>query len=247
MSLDVKIQNICEDVINWERLSFQNDRRTLNLSYPVSSVASLRLRINNVVQNKNTYTVYMDNTSLTEIPKSYVYLKKVCKSYNPLVEVRYTTIKTYCPRCAGLRYIDDFRYNVDGDVRSVNNELFLIQTLEKHIVTQISSNKYHTWIGTTLHELVKNKITDMSYIESKIKDDIVKAVNDLKKLQAQYQKTKRPVTKGELFGQLLDVVVQQDAKEPTTVHALVKFTAQSGKTLEYEQLFEFTELRRRSI
>lgn len=246
MSIDIKIQNICDDVINWERLSLNSDRRRINLSYPVSSVSSVSLRINGVIQEKGSYKVYSDIDSFATIPKAYIILDKVSKLYNPLIEVKYVTIKTYCPRCAGLRYIDDFKYDPNKDLVTVKDELLLIQTLEKHIVTEVNSNPYHTWVGTSLHELVRNKITDIDFIKTKIRDDVNKAVDDLKRLQAQYQKTRRPISKGELFGQLLSVDVRRDSQEPTTIHAIVRFTAQSGKTLEYEQLFEFSELRRRT-
>lgn len=245
MSIDLKIQNKCDDVINWERRSLGPDRRRINLSYPVASVSSLRLRINNVIKKPNTYSVATVRDPLSEVPTTHILLREPNRLYNPIIEVRYVTIRTYCPKCAGLRYIDDIAYGPDQDAVTVSDELLLIQTLEKHIVTELESNPYHTWVGTTLHELVKTKITDIQLITSRIKDDINKAVSDLKKVQAQYQRTNRPVTRGELFGQLLEVDVRRDSQEPTTIHAIVRFTAQSGKVLEYEQLLEFTELRRR--
>lgn len=245
MSIDIKIQNKCDDVINWERRNLNSDRRTIDLSYPVASASSVSLRINNVIISPTAYLIYTDRNSLTLIPQAHIKLKEICRLYSPLVEIKYVTIGTYCPKCAGFKYVDDYKYGPDKDVVTVSDELLLIQTFEKHIVTHLNSNVYHKWVGTRLNELVKSKITDISFITSRIKDDIVKASNDLKKVQAQYQRSNRPVTKGELFGQLLDVGVRRDEQEPTTIHALVKFTAQSGKTLEYEQLLEFSQLRRR--
>jgi hypothetical protein len=198
-----------------------------------------------MVQDSRTYRIFMANDPTALIPRSYIQMKLVSRLSNPLVEVRYVAVKTYCPKCVGVRYIDDFSYGPDKDLVTVSDELLLIQMLEKHLVTEIQSNPYHSWVGTSLHELVKHKITDMPLITMRIKDDVNKAVTDLRKLQAQYQKTRRPVTSGELFGELLEVDVRPDAAEPTTVHALVRFTSQSGKVLEYEQLLEFSELRRR--
>lgn len=246
MSIDIKIQNRCDDVINWERIALGLDRRTIRLSYPVASVASVSLRINSVVQDPRSYQVSLNYDPTALVQKSSIFLNTVSRLYNPLIEVKYVAVKTYCPKCAGIRYIDDVSYGPDKDTVTVGDELLLIQTLEKHIVTEIQSNPYHSWVGTSLHDLVKQKITDLPLITMRIKDDINKAVADLRKLQAQYQKTRRPVTRGELFGELIDVQVSPDAKDPTAVHAIVRFTAQSGKTLEYEQLLEFSELRNRS-
>lgn len=245
MSIDLKIQNKCDDIINWERRSLGPDRRRINLSYPVASTSSFKLRINNVIQKPTVYSVITVKDTLSEIPSTHVMLREPNRLYNPLIEVKYVTIRTYCPKCAGLRYIDDIRYGPDQDTVTVSDELFLIQTLEKHIVTELESNPYHTWVGTSLHELVKTKMTDIQLITSRIKDDINKAIANLKKVQAQYQKTNRPVSRGELFGKLIEIDVRRDSREPTTIHAIVRFTSQSGKVLEYEQLLEFTELRRR--
>lgn len=245
MSIDIKLQNRCDDVINWERKTFLADRRTIQLTYPVASVASVVLRINGVIQDPTTYKVLFDNDPLALIPTSHILMNEVSRLFAPIIEVKYVAVRTYCPKCAGLRYIDDFSYGPGKDWVTVSDELLLIQTLEKHIVTELRSNRYHTWVGTTLHDLVKQKITDLPLITTRIKDDVNKAVSDLKRLQAQYQKTRRPITRGELFGELLEVDVRPDSTEPTTIHAIVRFTSQSGKVLEYEQLLEFTELRRR--
>lgn len=245
MSIDFKIQNKCDHIINWERSSFETDRRTINLSYPVASVASLSLRINNVIKDKSEYSVYLNKSTLNLIPKSYILMRRVSLLNSPLVEIKYTTYESFCPKCAGRKYIDDIKYRPDKDISTVSDELLLIQTLEKHIVTQIRTNQYHPWIGTSLHDLVSSKITDLDLIRSRVQDDVRKAVNDVRNVQDQYVKTGRPVTLGELFGELLSVEVEKNGSEISTINVTVRFTAQSGRTLQYEQLLELAELRQR--
>ena len=246
MSIDYKIQNKCDHVINWEDIPLQADRKTVYLSYPVGSEASLQLRINNVVWNKSLYNITTNKTYKDGIfSKTYIMFKDSTKLFNPLVEARYTTTSSFCPKCAGVKYLDDIIYGPNRDVVTVKDEYLLIQTLEKFIITKLNSNPYHTWLGTSLHTLIGSKINNLSFIKSKVFDDVKKAVDDLKGTQDQYVKSGRDVSHGELFGDLLSIEVNPDTVDPTTVSVLVKFTARSGKALLFEQLMELTDLRRR--
>jgi hypothetical protein len=245
MSLDLKLQNVCDHTINWERIAFPVDRRTLSPSYPLGAVSSFGLRINNVPIESSAYSIFLNKNDLVMSPKSIVYLKEPCKLYYPIVEMKYTTLKTYCPKCAGSRFLDDFVYGPNKDVVTTKDEYLLIQTFEKLIVTKVNSNKYYRWIGTSLHDLIGTKITDLDYIKNKITEDVRKAVDNLKTIQNQYLSTGRSVSSGELFGKLIDVVVSQYESDPTMVEALIKFTAQSGKSMELQQLVELSQLRQR--
>jgi hypothetical protein len=126
----------------------------------------------------------------------------------------------------------------------MKDEYLLIQTFEKLIVTKITSNKYYSWIGTSIHDLVGQKISDLDYLKTKIVEDIKKAANDLKDIQNQYISSGRSVSQGELFGQLLSVDVNPQT-DPTTIEVLIGFTAQSGKSLQLQQFVELSQLRQR--
>jgi hypothetical protein len=244
MSIDFKIQNKCDHIINWEATPPQADRKTIYLSYPLASVASLYVRINNVPLDKSRYNIITQNSVQQGVFfKTYLTLRTSTRLFNPLVESRYTTMSTYCPKCAGENYLDDIIYGPSKDIVTVKDEYLLLQTLEKFIITQIDSNPYHTWLGTTLHTLVGSKITDVNLLKSKIYDDIKKAVDDLKSIQAQYVKSGRPVSLGELFGNLLSVNVNQNEADPTTINVVVNFTAQSGRNLSLTQPVELQQLQ----
>lgn len=245
MSIDFKIQNTCDHYINWESLLFYNDSKTIKPSYPIGAVRSFVLRINDVIIDPSRYDIFLNNDGMDLSPKSLVVMKEPFIVYYPIIEAKYTTLKTYCPKCAGTRILDDIVYGPNKDVVSVKDEFLLIQTLEKFIVTKLTSNRYYDWIGTSLHSLIGSKISDLSYFKTKITEDVRKAVDDLKSIQSQYISTGRTVTKGELFGELLSVVVSQYEHDPTMLEVLIKFTAQSGKALELQQLVELSQLRAR--
>jgi hypothetical protein len=245
MSLDFKIQNNCDHYINWESVEFPLDRKTISPSYPIGSITSFIIRINNVIIDPSKYTISLNKNDMVLFPKSIVVLKEPCLLFYPIIEMKYTTLKQYCPKCAGSRTLDDFIYGPDKDVVTAGDELLLIQTLEKLIVTQLTSNKYYDWVGTSIHTLIGSKITDIDYFKAKISEDVKKSIDDLKKIENQYISTGRAVTEGELFGELLDIIVSQSKNDPTMLEILIKFTAQSGKVIELQQLVQLSQVRNR--
>ena len=240
MSHDYKIQNKCDHFINWEGVTLQSDRRTLYLSYPLGAASSLSLRMNNIVLNKvSYYTVKtQSNLAIGIFSKTYILFNNPTKLYNPLIEAKYTTQSNFCPKCAGINFLDDITYGPDKDVVLAQDEVLLIQTLEKFIVTEINSNPYHPWVGTSIESLIGTKITDTNYLKTNIYNNVKKAVDDLKRIQAQYSKSGRPTTSGELFGDLIAIDVVPSTADPSTILVTVKFTAQSGRVLLFEQLVE---------
>lgn len=244
MSIDFKIQNLCDHYINWERISLPNDRVNINPSYPVAAINSLILRINNVNVSSSSYKTYLNKNDMVLSPKSIIVLNEPCPLNFPIVELRYITLPNYCPKCNGILYIDDIIYGPDKDVVTMKDEYLLIQTFEKLIVTEIASNKYYTWIGTSIHDLVGQKISDLAYLKTKIVEDVKKASNDLKDIQNQYVSSGRSVSQGELFGQLLNVDINPQT-DPTTIEVLIGFTAQSGKSLQLQQFVELSQLQQR--
>ena len=244
MSIDFKIQNLCDHYIEWERVNLFNDRRSLTPNYPIGALSSFSLRINNILISPSEYGTYLNEAEMVMSPKSTVVLKEPCPLYFPIVEMKYTTLGTYCPKCSGTRYVDDIIYGPSKDVVTTKDEFLLIQTLEKLVVTELNSNKYYGWLGTSIHTLIGQKIVDLDYLKVKIVEDVKKAVSDLKKIQNQYLSTGRYVSNGETFGSLIGVDVTQMV-DPTMIDVLIKFTAQSGKSLQLQQLVELSQLRQR--
>jgi len=150
MSIDIKIQNRCDHYINWERIKLESDLKTINVRHPVAAVSSVVLRINNQVIPEDQYDVLSRPEFLIETPPFYLYMKKKVRVYQPIVEVKYTTMSTYCPKCVGMKVIDDLIYKPNGDMQTIEKEFLLIQQVEKYIVTKVTSNIFHSWVGTSL-------------------------------------------------------------------------------------------------
>ena len=244
MSSDIKIQNKCDHLINWEKATLYRDKRSIEVSYRIAAVASLNLRINNVVISSEDYDVVPKSTIKVVEPYFYILMKEKIRHYDPLIEAKYTTFLDYCPKCEGVRVVDDSVYTQSGDFKMIENEFLLVQNVEKYIITKLGSNVFHDWIGTNLHSLVGSKVMDLDALRTRVIDQVNGAIEKFRRVQKQLQGTNRLLTPGELFGELISVLVEQ-TDDPTMILVTVVFTAQSGRTLEFSQFLELSELRRR--
>jgi phage baseplate assembly protein W len=222
------------------------DLKTLTLPYPVASVASLRVRVNNVIIPYERYTVSTRRKSLSDLLESVITFKEKVKDYEPIVELRFVTVVNYCPKCLGLSTLDDFFIEGHGDIKTISKENLLLQQLEKIIITKLSSNTFHQWYGSSIHSFIGTKISDRDLLNSKIKEQIVVAVEKLKNVQKQMLASGRTLDGGELFGRLLGIDIEE-TDDPTIMLVTVRFTSNSNATLEYTQYLSLNNNARQRL
>jgi len=244
MSQDIKIQNKCDHYINWEKGVLQKDKKSILIGYPIASTLSTELRINDVIRKKTDFIVVTSRKDYSLETYFYIVMKNKIKDYRPLIEVKYTTDVLHCPKCLGVKVLDDLVYKQDGDILLVEKEYLLLQLVEKYIITRVGSNVYHNWMGTGIIDLVGTSIIDIDVIRNRILNQVNSGIEKLRNVQRQLQSTRREMTPGELFGELISVEVEQ-AEDPTILLVTVVFTAQSGKSLEFSQYVELTNIRER--
>jgi len=235
MSIDLKIQNQCDHVVNWEVGSLQSDLKSVLFSKPIGSESSLLVRVNNADRDRSEYAVRIREDVVSADRPFYVEFKRKIKDYQPLIEAQYVTLSNFCRKCAGLGNIDDIEYENRTAFRTCRDEELLLQTVEKLIVTKAESNPFHSWVGTTLHTLVGSKVIDADMIKLRMTEQVNNAIEKLKTVQKQVQASGREMTPGELFGDLLSVDVTQGV-DPSLFTITVWFTSQSGERLRYDQL-----------
>jgi len=170
-----------------------------------------------------------------------VYLKKKWPSVEDYFEVNYITLRSYCPKCAGLQFLDDIEYNIRGELITVRNEELLLQNLEKFTVTEKQSNPFHSFIGTFLVKLLGQKIIDSSYFSTKITQEVSATLDVLKSLQDQYVISDRPVTNGELLDSIQNIQIKFDPEDPTIIRTDISVTAKSGRTVDYTQYLQLPQ------
>lgn len=246
MSYDIKLQNLCDHKILWMRASLESDRKTVYLPYPIAAMASLKVRVNGIVQPVTAYSVKTVRQSLSLTVISILEFLSKIKHHEPIIEFFYACMADTCPKCLSVKTADDFFINGHGDVETVSKEILLLQQVEKIIVTKLSTNIFHTWYGTDLHALIGTKIFDRDLLYSRIREQINNAIEKLKTIQRQMMASGRKFEPGELFGALLKIDIE-DTPDPSLLMVTVIFTSQSGAPVEYSQYISLNEPRQRLV
>lgn len=234
MSYDIKLQTYCDHRIQWYKVLLEDDRKTIYLPYPIGAVSSLKIRINGEEQSNNLYTIKSARQNLSLIVYSYVVFLNKIKQFEPLIEVNYVTIVDNCPKCIGVKIIDDFYIDGEGDYEVVSKEILLLQQVEKIIVSKQTTNIFHTWYGTNLHSFIGIKQSNKELLRTRIREQISTAIEKLKTIQNQMEASGRKFDSSELFGKLLSIDVE-DTEDPSILLVTVKFTSKSNYSIEYSQ------------
>jgi hypothetical protein len=244
MSQDFKIQNICDHKIIREEALLSFNRKDITVGLPIVSTNDISLYISGNLVPKENYTIQNLETAQDEYPRRVLRMRKRIKVAFPIVEVSYVTVAERCPKCLGVRVIDDYKLSHEGDIALVKDEAYLVQQVEKYIVTRLGSNKFHSWMGTTLQSLIGTKVTDIDLLRSRITDQVNSAISKLVDVQSQLIASGRKLTLGEIYGTTQSLVVQP-TDDPTMFEVILSFTARSGKTIEYSQFLELDQFRKR--
>jgi len=239
MSFDLNIAAVCNHRIYRELSELADDRLSLRVQRPIAATANIDLYASDILVPKVDYIVVNDPTVIDVAYQALmIVFKKLWKSTEDFFEICYNTVSGYCPKCSGHGTLNDSFYDVRGQLATVRNEKLLSQNLEKFTITQKNSNPFHLYIGTSLVELLGQKIYDMDYMVNRITQEIQTTLNMLKNLQIQYQKTGRAVTSGELLDKVLQITVTRDQSDPTIMRADAVVTAKSGNPLTFTQYMQ---------
>ena len=237
MSYDLNITAVCDHRIYREPMTLEDDRRSLRFDKPLSS-SNIDLYASENLIPKTAYTIVYDPQTITIQQPRMIFLRNRWKQIEDYFEVVYITFKNFCPKCAGMEVINDIQYDIRGQLRKIRNEDLLLQNLEKFTVTEIQSNAFHSFIGTSLTALLGQRITDPSYVSSKISQEVSTTLDVLKSLQDQYVSAGRDMTDGELFDNIENVRVRFDEEDPTIIRTDVTVLAKSGRNVDLTQYLQ---------
>ena len=235
MSFDLNLATVCDHRVFRELVLLNEDRRSLRMSKPLAAAANIEIYASDNLLPRSMYTIIYDPNTISVNQPRMVYLRSKWKSPYDFFEVSYVTIKTYCPKCIGLETIDDISFNSRGLLSEARDELLLMQNLEKWTITEIGSNPFHGYVGTSLITLIGQKISDGDFLATKITQEITSALQKFQDLQAQYRQSGRPITDGETLQSIENIEVRIDENDPTIMLADVTVIARSGKSLSYTQ------------
>lgn len=238
MSFDLNLPTTCNHRIFRELSVLDPDRRILRVSKPIAANGTIQVYASDNLISPSLYTVVGDPDAQDLNRPRVIQFRSKWKSPADRFEVTYVTSLQNCPRCVGLGVLDDVSYDVQGHFRIVRDERLLLQNLEKFTVTEIRSNPFHSFVGTSLVSYLGDKISDPGFLSTKITQEINQALQKFSDLQEQYRQTGRAVTDGETLESVDNIEVREDENDPTILIADVTVTARSGKSAEFSQVLK---------
>lgn len=241
MSYDISLPTVCNHKIFKELIPLGSDLRSLRMAQPLASSVDIQVFASDDLVPKTMYSVIYDPTTINVNQPRMVYLNKRWKQPRDFFQISYVTLRSFCPKCVGLEVLDDYSYNVKGQLVLARDEKLLLQNLEKWTVTEILSNVFHHFIGTSLVSLLGEKIADLDYLATKITQEINSALTKFSDMQDQHRQSGRALTNGEILSSVDNIEVLPDENDPTILRCTVSCMAKSGKSIEYEQYLKTPE------
>jgi hypothetical protein len=238
MSFDLNLNTVCDHRIDKELVTLDTDLRSIRASKPIAS-SNVDVFASTDQLAKSLYNLVYDSKQNIPINQNRkVYLTFKWRSLEDFFELSYNTISSYCPKCVGFNQINDISYNVEGDFLILRNEPLLLQNLEKFTVTELQSNPFQLFVGTNLVKLLGQRITDTSYIATKITQEINTTLQTFKSLQTNLTYAKRTVTQGELLDKVTTIKVNFSKADPSILTAYIEAQAKSGKDVSFTQFLK---------
>ena len=131
---------------------------------------------------------------------------------NPSIKLSYTTQPSVCVRCKGTYVENDYRFDPQGEVLTIQNENLLIQACIKMVLTEKGSNQFQLGYGTDVMKRMGRKV--VSDVAQDLKEDIIKGLQKLQKIQNK-QRQFQTVTSKEFLYSIDAVEVYPDEFDPT--------------------------------
>lgn len=240
MSKDASIFSTCDHKIVREMVSIKEDFKTIPIPRGLASrIVELWVNGYKIEQDsvENGWQIDLDETASYTV-KSKIIFNRKRKSADDFYEITYFVEGRYCPKCLGLRTLNDESYSSLGLLKTVENEDKLLQEIKKGLTTHLGSNPFHTWLGTEIHKLVGGKVFSIGILKSKIVQEVsayIERYMDIQNQQSQFQ----DVTPRETFYSLISVNAgPENPDDPTYWTIEVTFSNATGDEMLYEKKVE---------
>lgn len=116
---------------------------------------------------------------------------------DPVFKVSYTVPRERCLRCRGTFVENDYRFDAQGEVLTVQDENLLYQMALKAVLTELGSNAYHLWYGTTISTQIGQK--NLPGIGDLITEEIKRSLGQMQTLQLEQSKYQEVTFKERLY------------------------------------------------
>lgn len=144
---------------------------------------------------------------------------------NPIFKVTYAVPPRSCKRCRGTFIENDVRFDNAGQAIYIENEDLLYQAALKIVLTDLGSNPYHPWYGTTIRSRIGSKA--VANVAAVISEDVRRALSKLQSIQSDQAEYQQVTAKERLYA-ILGVRTVPHQQDPTTF--LVDVTIQNASS-----------------
>jgi len=158
---------------------------------------------------------------------------------DPIFKVTYSVPPRRCKRCRGTFIENDTRFDATGQGIFITDENLLYQACLKILLTDVGSNPYHNWYGTTIRSRIGSKA--VGNVAALLSEDVRRALarlQNVQRAQAEYQQ----VTAKERLYAVLGVRTRPHSQDPTTFLMDVTVQNASGEPVSLTIVFSVPEV-----
>ena len=134
-----------------------------------------------------------------------------------------------CPRCQATYVENDYRFDVAGEVITIENENLLYQACLKAILTIRGSNPYHPGYGSTLLSRIGSK--QVRATAASLKEDVINTLSRVQSVQNGQRKFQQVQDRERLY-RINTVTVRPSGDDPTVFFLDVSVTNGTGQPVQ---------------
>ena len=174
--------------------------------------------------------VYPSSTprGLIPVPARYPQFVKPLAG-SPDIKVTYAAMPERCPRCEATYVENDYRFTLDGDVTTIENENLLYQVCLKALLTRKGSNPYHPGYGSSIMSRVGSK--QVRATAAALREDVISCLGRVQELQNGQRKFQQVKDRERLY-RINNVSVRPSADDPTVFFVEVSVTNGTGQPVQ---------------
>jgi hypothetical protein len=236
MSYDWKIEKTCDHKIQAETLYWEPDLQTIRFDRPISS-DTVQIYINDILRDPNDidhgYVVMDDEYSVKPNKKRKLFFKTPSKAPDDVIECSYYTFLELCPKCHGIKAHNDLEWGIDGKPFFVAQGRKLTQEFKKGLITELNSNPFHSWIGTTIYTRIGSKVVDAKKLQMLLLDEISSFATKYKSVQQKQIAAGQEVELEEIFSNIAQLKVQpRDPNVPIIWDIFIRLIDGTGQVVQ---------------
>lgn len=158
---------------------------------------------------------------------------------SPIFKVTYSVPPRRCKRCRGTFIENDIRFDSSGQGLFVTDENLLYQASLKILLTDLGSNPYHNWYGTTIRSRIGSKA--IGNVSALLSEEVRKALSRLQSVQREQAEYQQVTAKERLYA-ILGVQARPHSQDPTTYLVDVSVQNASGEPVSLSIVFTVPEV-----